>query len=760
MAQSDEQAYIDHPLLTPETIERRLYQLQLVNEARSDHTLVCLPTGLGKTTVSLLVTASRLDEHGGKSLLLAPTKPLVEQHAQFYREALSLPAEEIVVFTGEVSPADRTALWNDATVIVATPQVIENDLIGGRITLSSVTHCTFDECHRASGDYPYGYIATQYHDQATTPLVTGMSASPGETKDEIKTVCSNLGITTIEVMTEDDSDVSEYTHTTDVDWVTVELPEELTTIRNQLRSVIEERLSDLRELGVTRKQSPDLSQKDLNRIRGKLQELIDNDNPAGYQGMSIHAELMKLRRGLELVETQSVRALEQYFERQQQAARSSGASKATQRLVSNPAVRRAIEAAAAYDGYHPKVERARTRLAHTLGIEGGTRAIVFTESRDTVEVLTDVLSESFSVHRFVGQSDTEHSAGMTQREQQQALTDFADGEFEVLVSTSVAEEGLDVPEVDLVLFYEPVPTAVRSIQRQGRTGRQQRGQVVVLMVEDTRDEAYFWIAQREAEEMHDELQELQDMQDELTADLTQTDLTSFAAAETEADTTTPAPDSPDVEVVIDQRELDADIARTLSQEPTLGTRLETLEVGDYVCSDRVAVERKTVDDFLDTLVGDDRSLFEQLGALREQYDRPVLIIEGDGLYDSRNVHPNAIRGALASAAVDFNTSILQTADSEETAALIQTMATREQTTRDRSVSVHGEKQTKTLPEQQEYVVAAVAEIGPVTARRLLETFGTVAAVFTADRTDLLAVDGIGEVTADRLRELAHTAYDP
>lgn len=756
MARSDEQAYIEHPLLTPETIERRLYQLKLVNTARKEHTLVCLPTGLGKTTVSLLVTASRLDEHGGKALLLAPTKPLVEQHARFYREALSLPAGETVVFTGEVSPEDRTELWTDATVVVATPQVIENDLIGGRISLTSVTHCTFDECHRASGEYPYTYIATQYHNQATKPLVTGMSASPGETEDEITQVCSNLGIKSIEVMTEKDADVREYTHKTDVDWVTVELPEELATMRDQLRAVIEERLGELRELGVTRKKSADLSQEDLNRIRGKLQQLIDNDDAAGYQGMSIHAEVMKLRRALELVETQSVQALEQYFERQQQAARSSGASKATQRLVSNPAINRVIEAAVAYDDYHPKVERARAQIAQTLGIEDGTRVIVFTESRDTAEVLTDVLSESFAVHRFVGQSDTEHSDGMTQREQQDVLEAFAAGEFEVLVSTSVAEEGLDVPEVDLVVFYEPVPTAIRSIQRQGRTGRQKQGQVVVLMAEDTRDEAYFWIAQRKEEAMHDELEALKDMQEQLTADLTQTDLTAF---EKDTDDAEPAGE-PDVEIVVDQRELDADIARTLSQQSGVKTRLETLAVADYICSDRVAVERKTVADFLDTLVGEERSLFDQLGALREQYQRPVLILEGDGLYDSRNVHPNAIRGALASAAIDFNTSILQTADSEETVALIQTLGTREQTTRDRSVSVHGEKQTKTLSEQQEYVVAAVAEIGPVTARALLEAFGSVEAVFTADREALLSVEGVGEVTAERLREVASAAYDP
>ena len=163
MAATDADETIDRPLVTPGLLERREYQLQLAERALAGHSLVCLPTGLGKTTVSLLVTAHRLHEVGGTSLLLAPTKPLVTQHAEFYREALEIPDEAVVVFTGEVRPDDRVALWDDARVVVATPQVVENDLVGNRISLASVTHCTFDECHRATGDYAYNYIADRYH---------------------------------------------------------------------------------------------------------------------------------------------------------------------------------------------------------------------------------------------------------------------------------------------------------------------------------------------------------------------------------------------------------------------------------------------------------------------------------------------------------------------------------------------------------------------------------------------------------------------
>jgi Fanconi anemia group M protein len=587
-------------------------------------------------------------------------------------------------------------------------------------------------------------------------------------------------------------------------------------------------------------------------MRGKLQELMDADKSEGYKGMSTHAEVMKLRRAVELVETQSVESVRRYFERQRNAARSSGASKASQRLVAEPKVREAMRLSESFDGTHPKFSRARILLAQTLGIEGGERVIVFTESRDTAEALTDFLSESFETRRFVGQGDKETSEGMTQTEQQSTLDAFRNGEFEVLVSTSVAEEGLDVPEVDLVLFFEPVPTAIRSIQRKGRTGRQADGRVVVLLAEDTRDEAYYWISKRREDEMESELRELKGVAGDIESELTppqaalaaydgdedgdgdgyedgdrdgyedgdsrsrsadtesgagsdtgdpaangQAGLTDFGASdaaieraesngsaigdtdatgadrvgddteEAEADRVgddtgviaTADSDTEETEIVVDQRELDAAIAKDLSKRDGVRTRLETLAVGDYVLSDRVAVERKSVADFLDTLLGGDRSLFEQIGDLSRAYARPILILEGRGLYEERNVHPDAIRGALASLAVDFDVSVLQTADESETGELLRTIASREQSERDRTVSVHGEKSAKTLTEQQEYVVSAIADIGPVTAQSLLRAFGTVEGVMTAREEDLQTVSGVGEVTASRIREVVGSGYE-
>jgi len=369
--------------------------------------------------------------------------------------------------------------------------------------------------------------------------------------------------------------------------------------------------------------------------------------------------------------------------------------------------------------------------------------------------------------------------------------------------------------VDLVLFYEPVPTAIRAIQRKGRTGRQTEGAVTVLLAEDTRDEAYFWKARQDQKQMRKELRALKSAVgeiesalgrqvglDEIEADEEsdsetmetsndsdtetdgQTGLHTFTEGDNNAESDDGTVNDPDdevqsddtaadsgivaeaasddetVEIVADQRELDSTIARDLSTREGIETRLETLAVGDYVLSDRVVIERKTVEDFLDTLTGGDRSMFEQVGDAARNYGRPVVIIEGGDLYGERNIHPKAIHGALASLTVDFGASIMQTAGEEETADLLEVIASREQETEDREVSVHGEKQSRTLTEQQEYVVASIAEVGPVTARALLEALGSVEAVMTAAEEELLDVEGIGPVTAERIREVVGRSYSP
>ncbi|HOW03743.1 DEAD/DEAH box helicase, partial [Methanospirillum hungatei] len=199
--------YISHPFIAPETMEKRTYQFSISMNALEKNTLVVIPTGLGKTAIALIVAASRLYQNGGKVLMMAPTKPLVEQHLRYFKAHLAIPGDEktkFAMFTGEASPEKRTAEWMAASMVLATPQVIKNDLIAGRYDLTDVSLLIVDEGHRAVGNYAYVFIAERYMQTAKDPLILAMTASPGGNKEKISDIVENLHIKSVESRTETD----------------------------------------------------------------------------------------------------------------------------------------------------------------------------------------------------------------------------------------------------------------------------------------------------------------------------------------------------------------------------------------------------------------------------------------------------------------------------------------------------------------------------------------------------------------------------
>ncbi len=753
--------YVSQPYIQDDVIESREYQNVLYEEAKDEGTLVALPTGTGKTPVAVRIMADRLSKHpSSKVVMLSPTQPLVNQHAEFFKEALDVPNDEIVVFTGDIKPDEREEIWGEATVIVATPEVIENDLIGNKYTLNEVCHLTFDECHRATGDYAYTYIGERYHGNAVHPLVTGLSASPGSSRDKILDVCKNIGVTNIEVVTEEDELLADYLPETKIDYEWIDIPEDIIDAKDLIQEAYKDCLLKLKnEYGAISSARKDLPVSKLLQARGKIQKMMDNDNSDGYQAMSVLAEAQKLNHGWKTTETQSPEAAIKYFEGFIKGAESGDANKAEERIASNPKVKHALQKLRDYDETHPKFERLRSEVARTLMEDG--KAIIFTESRDTVELIVDFLdSDKIKPARFVGQSDKDSNKGMSQDQQKETLKQFEEGVYNVLVSTSVAEEGLDIPTVDLVLFYEPITDAVRTIQRRGRTGRKNRGRVVVMIGRGTSDEAAYFISKNREDTMKEELSRLEEMEDGLVDKLReeQASLADFG----ERFNTEGQP-----EVYIDTRESKSRMTKKLDRMKDITVKLETLDVGDYILSDRVGIERKTLDDFIQTLVGgrgDDtgKTLMGQIGDLADNYERSMLIIEGgDGiedLYGRARVSENALRSTIISISVDFGVSIIFTQDKDETAEIIKQTARREQTDNDREVNPHSNKKKDSLSEQQVYLVSSIPSLGPVTARTLLSEMGSVKNILNASKSDLEDIEGIGEKTALKVVELASEPY--
>ncbi len=806
--------FISHPLIKPNTIEQRLFQLNLAGMSLKQSTLVVLPTGLGKTIVAMLVIAGRFTQKSGKALILSPTKPLVEQHAAFLKNAMNLPPEEIVVFTGSIPPAKRTELWNDARVVVSTPQVIENDLLSRRIDLSDVVHITFDEAHRAVGNYAYVYIAEKYQALAHDPLILGITASPGSNSDKIDEVTRNLHISSIQVRTEDDPDVKPYVHFRDLEWRHVTVPMEMKGLLDSMKKVLEDRLAQLAKLGFVAPNQKYLNKRELLDLQSRLQgKLRGGPDQMVYKAISLVAEVFKVAHAIEVAETQGPEALAKYFDRLEHEANSKSGSKASRRLVDDVNMRHAMYALKELDAVHPKLEAVQEIVSEQLNKNPDSRVIIFTNYRDMSELVTQGLEEVDGVRpvRFVGQASKYKDTGLTQKQQVEILDQFKSGEYNTLVATSVAEEGLDIPATDLVLFYEPVPSEIRSIQRKGRTGRSHAGKVIVLVAKGTKDEAYYWSSHRKEQNMNKKMRQLASgasdsggrIPDGVSIGDTHSGVGGVGMSRTTGESggvgmscTTGESggvgmpgtfdevgniDLSDVNnkavatsagqkqifdydnenekplVYVDQREIRSGVARALDRGG-VDIVLSTLEVGDYIVSDRVAIERKTDMDFLDSIIDKERNIFRQLSDLARTYERPVLIIEGENLYTGRQLHPNAIRGVLASIVTDFGVPILNTRDEAETAEMIGTIARREQEDKKRTPSLHGKKTAMTLKEQQEYIISAISNIGPSAAGKLLRHFGSVEAVMRAGTDELMEVESIGLKTAQRIREVVGGKY--
>jgi Fanconi anemia group M protein len=495
MIGSNTSQYVEHPLIWPNTIEFRLYQQAIAAIASRKNTLVILPTALGKTIIAAMAAADILYQNSdAQILMMAPTRPLLLQHQHTFMYTLKLRKNDVILLTGKTDPSDRSLIWQrKARVFFSTPQVVRNDLIHNRLKLDLFGLLVVDECHRAVGNYAYTAVAKKYVSQALYPIILAMTASPGANQKRILEVCRNLYIEQVEYRNERDPDVLPYIHPITLTWEYVTLPKHYQKLKTHLWAILDRRLHWLYLRKIIERHPRYVTRKVLieagDRLRTSLEDCSPIEKRQIFTAILDQSLGLTLFHMLELLETQGRHALRSFVKKVEQEK----TEKRSYSLLINepeyPSVKTSIESQLPE---HPKIALLNTIVKTQLKENPTSRILVFTQYRNTANHLVTNLNliPTVTALRFVGQSSSAIDKGLTQEQQAARISMLREGQLNVLVSTSIGEEGLDIPEVDLVVFYEPIPSGIRYIQRRGRTGRKAPGKVTILATKNTLDTVY------------------------------------------------------------------------------------------------------------------------------------------------------------------------------------------------------------------------------------------------------------------------------
>ena len=485
-------------------ITPREYQQKIFETCTKKNCLVVLPTGLGKTLVALMLTINRMQKFPGeKVVFLAPTKPLAEQHLEFFKKHLPELFGDLQLFTGAVKADKRKKIWQTADIIFSTPQCVANDLKNYLYNLEEVCLLVEDEAHRCMKNYDYNYVAKKYKEQSKNPRILGLTASPGSEHKKIKEICKNLSIQEVELRTRDSEDVKEYLQELEFEKIMINFPPELKEIRHVLTKLFNQYVEELKKRKVLWTFP---SKTKLIELQKKLMAGIarGNRNFNYMLGISACAQAIKLQHALELLETQTLSGFNKYLKGLlEQAAKKQ--SRGVVKLVAKPEFNFAHTQSnelLAKDLEHPKVKEILQIVKREISENPKEKIIIFTQFRETATTISKKLNEIEKVKAkvFVGQAK-KNGSGLSQKEQKKIINEFSAGEINILCATCIAEEGLDIPEVNAVIFYESVPSAIRAIQRTGRTARLMKGKLILLITKKTRDEAFYYVARNREKKM-------------------------------------------------------------------------------------------------------------------------------------------------------------------------------------------------------------------------------------------------------------------
>ncbi|XP_012579872.1 PREDICTED: Fanconi anemia group M protein isoform X2 [Condylura cristata] len=480
----------------------RDYQLRIARTALFCNTLVCLPTGLGKTFIAAVVMYNFYRWFpSGKVVFMAPTKPLVTQQIEACYRVMGIPKTHMAEMTGSTQAITRKEIWSNKRVLFLTPQVMVNDLSRGACPAAEIKCLVIDEAHKALGNYAYC--------QAVQQVVT------------------NLLIGQIELRAEDSPDILPYSHERSVEKLVVPLGEELAAIQKAYTQILEAFASSLIQRNILmRRDIPNLTKYQIILARDQFRK-NPSPNIVGIQQGIIEGEFaicISLYHGYELLQQMGMRSLYLFLCGIMDGSK--GMTRAKNELSRNEEFmklynhleRMFVHTRSASAGgistipkgdkdkffySHPKLKKLEEVVVEHFKSWNAqhncekkcdeTRVMIFSSFRDSVQEIAEMLLQHqpiIKVMTFVGHASGKSMKGFTQKEQLEVVKKFRSGGYNTLVSTCVGEEGLDIGEVDLIICFDAQKSPIRLVQRMGRTGRKRQGRIVVILAEGREERTY------------------------------------------------------------------------------------------------------------------------------------------------------------------------------------------------------------------------------------------------------------------------------
>ena len=481
-------ARINHPYLSSDYVEARAYQLKALNSILNSSTLLVLPTAMGKTPIEFMAIAEKLLQFPAKkALLIAPTNPLLAQHFSDAKKFLNIQPENIVMINGGIHWKKREEIVKNAKLILATPQVIRNDVKRGSLSLSEYCLLVIDEAHHASGKHAMAEVADQYLESANSGLLLGATASPGSTEKAIINLTNRLDSKSIFSMQRSNPLIKPYSIELESKVINLDLPIKIEEMIEPLKKWLDGMVETLQRTGVYL-QKGIITRTGLNDAMKRANYLIERKSQHGWNSIKIIVDAIRVLQLINLISTQGIISTRNYMRRTESQFQKG--EKKLSRFVQKKEFIDLKNEIYNMKEIHNKMDKVKELVKEQIDLSPNSRIIVFASLRDSVRSISISLNGINGVNAipFVGQSSREGDDGMTQKQQISTLNKFREGELNVLVATSVGEEGLDIPSADRVVFYEPVASEIRTIQRRGRTGRHKDGHVYILVSKNTRDE--------------------------------------------------------------------------------------------------------------------------------------------------------------------------------------------------------------------------------------------------------------------------------